>query len=87
MTISDTLGYHLVFRFFFFLPHYDVICGLLLNNFHHLSPDPPPRVRAPKAGRFAGHSFNQLKLLPPKKRNFCIEINILQTRILSWAET
>ena len=49
MTVSDTLGYSLVFRFFFFsfLPHYDVICGLLLNIFHHLSPDPPPRARVP----------------------------------------
>ena len=31
--ISDTLGYHLMCHFLFlFLPHFDVICDLLLNR-------------------------------------------------------
>ena len=30
--ISDTLGYRLVCHFFFILPHFDVICDLLLNR-------------------------------------------------------
>lgn len=60
MTISDTLGYRLVFRFFFFLPHYDAICGLLLNNFHHLSPHPPLHAKAPLA---------RLTVTPPITKN------------------
>ena len=30
--VSDTLGYRLVCHFFLFLPHFDVICDLLLNR-------------------------------------------------------
>ena len=30
--ISDTLGYRLVCHFFWFLPHFVVICDLLLNR-------------------------------------------------------
>ena len=30
--ISDTRGYRLVCHFFLFLPHFDIICDLLLNR-------------------------------------------------------